>query len=467
MPHRAPAPLTRSDDFNSLGTTTLKLRLSLLITALIATVTLAGGAYIIHKAREDIREEVLSTVALTAHFLDGQLDSLNEQWSVNGYTTPLFRLRELGGIRHLSVAFYDAKGRLLESNGNMESREHIAPSWFASLIALASEPLLAESRPVSFNGRILGRLFISADPSYETDEMWTTCRGLLSLLLAFFVVVNLMVWWAASRALQPVDRILQALEEFRHGNLSARLPGLGLPELSRISIGFNHMADALEHSANENQRLTRQLLKTQEMEKTSLARDLHDEIGQCVSAIHADAAAIRNRGGESVRESAEAIVEVTEQLKQIVRGMLQRLRPPIIAGLGVMPALRDLVGAFQQRNPDVACCMDCEDELLSLDAEVSVAIYRVIQECLTNITVHARASIVDINITLSGAALSLTVSDDGIGFVPAPGNRGYGLTGIRERIKVLGGTCDIQTQPGHGTRIAALVPLPVELEGTP
>jgi two-component system sensor histidine kinase UhpB len=294
--------------------------------------------------------------------------------------------------------------------------------------------------------------------------MWATSRGLLKLLTTFFLLVNALVWWAASRAMRPVERILLALGELRRGNLAARLPQFDLPELSRISIGFNHMAATLEESVTENQRLTRRLLETQETERTSLARELHDEIGQCVSAIHADAAAIRNRGGETVRESAEAIVEVTGHIKQIVRSMLQRLRPPVLEGLGLAPALRELVGAFQQRNPEVVCSLKTAGDLTLIDGDVAIAVYRVIQECLTNIRVHANAqrAAVDVHGDPAGGVprvLRLTVIDDGIGFFLDSANRGFGLTGIRERVKVLGGTLEIGTEPGRGTRIAATIPL--------
>ncbi len=467
------------EGLSSVGTT-LKLRLCLLITAILTLVSFAGGVYIIQRARDDTRDETRSTVALTAHFLDAQLDLFRDQWNTTGYTTPQFRLRELGGIRHLNVRFFDTQGHLLESNEGNNDHNPTAPRWFSSLIPLTSQPLQSVSRAVYFNGRIAGRLVIASDPSYETNEMWATCRGLLNLLLTFFVLVNAVVWWAASRAMRPVGRILQALGELRRGNLATRLPRFGVPELSRISVGFNHMAETLEYSVTENQRLTRELLKTQEMERTSLARDLHDEIGQCVSAIHADAAAIRNRGGESVRESAEAIVEVTGHIKQIVRSMLQRLRPPIVEGLGLTPALRELTSAFQQRNPDVACTLRTDGELAALDAEVGIAIYRIIQECLTNVAVHAHARHAFVEVRQSRpseaiegmplasaapASIRVTVDDDGVGFRLTPTNRGFGLTGIRERVKVLGGTYEIDTQLGQGTRITLEIPLPGEKDG--
>ena len=103
---------------------TLKLRLSLLITALIALLTLAGGAYVVREARDDIRDEVLSTLNLTGHFLDAQLAVMRDRWSETGFVAPLFQLRELGDVRHLSVRFYDSQGRLLDSNEGARLQVH-------------------------------------------------------------------------------------------------------------------------------------------------------------------------------------------------------------------------------------------------------------------------------------------------------------------------------------------------------
>jgi two-component system, NarL family, sensor histidine kinase UhpB len=448
--------------------TTLKLRLSLLITAVLAMVTVAGGIYIVQKAGDDAREEARSTVTLTSHLLDAQIEGLRSQWENHGYSPPQFNLNQLEDIRHLSIKFYDANGRLVDSNEDPTREKPSMPDWFGEWVRLASPIGGSQIRRITWGGFDEGHVVIGPDPSYETEEMWEICSGLLELLLCFFVVVNAMVWWAASRAMRPVEKILQALGELRRGNLSARLPGFGLPELSRISVGFNHMAETLEFSVNENQRLTRQLLTAQETERTSLAREPHDELGQCVSAIHADAAAIRNRGGESVRESAEAIVAVTTHIKQIVRSMLQRLRPPIVEGLGLTPALRDLVAAFQQRNPQVAWTLHTSDEVGGLEGEMGVSVYRVIQECLTNIAVHANAHHADIRVTLieelqaatRRRVIRVTVADDGVGFFLMSVNRGFGLTGIRERVKALGGTCSIDAHPGQGTRIVANIPMP-------
>jgi two-component system, NarL family, sensor histidine kinase UhpB len=137
----------RRDRVAAVGST-LKLRLSLLITALIALVTLAGGAYVVRQARDDIRDEVLSTLNLTGHFLDAQLALMRDRWSASGHVVPLFQLRELGDVRHLSVKFYDTQGRLLDSNEGGHERASVAPRWFVRLVRAASTPVAPATRSV-------------------------------------------------------------------------------------------------------------------------------------------------------------------------------------------------------------------------------------------------------------------------------------------------------------------------------
>lgn len=444
---------------------TLRLRICLIITALLALLTLADGIYVIRKARDDVRDEVRSTLALTGHFLDAQLDVLRDRWAARGYAVPLFGLRSLGDIRHVDVRFYDNQGRLLDSNEVTADRRSRAPGWFSWLVHLSSLPAESQTRTVSFDGAAVGRLVMTPDPTYEIEEMWDTSRGLLALLILFFVGVNAAVWWSVSRALRPIDQILQALQRVREGDLAWRLPHFELPELSRVGVGFNHMAQTLERSVSENQRLTRELISAQEKERRHLAHELHDEIGQCVSAIHADAVTIKSRGGKAVQESADAIVQVVAQIKDSVRSMLRRIRPAYLEELGLEAGVLEQVAAFRQRNPTVACALDVQGDLTRLDEEAAITVYRVIQESLTNVAVHANARNVSIKLELlddvegSDGRLDVTVADDGAGFLLSTANRGLGLPGIRERTRALGGSCNIVSEPGGGTRIYVSVPL--------
>ncbi|HEY6451398.1 MAG TPA: histidine kinase, partial [Steroidobacteraceae bacterium] len=417
----AAAPVLPAQATRALGTS-LKLRLSLLITVLIALMTAASGAYVVQQARQDIRAEVRSTMSLTGHFLDAQLAVLQDRAPGapgRAFAVRSLQLKELRDVRHLAVNFYDNDGRLLDSNEEPGERKPLAPAWFVWLVRASSLPMAASRRAVSINGTAVGELVIKPDPTYEIDEIWTTSSGLLLLLLVFFVLVIGLVWWAVAHALRPVEYILGALGEIEHGNLGARLPAFGLPEMSRISVGFNHMAETLERSVADRRSLTHRLMQMQEEEREYLARELHDEIGQCVTAIHADAVAIRNRGGTAVHESAQSIVEAIGRIKQMVRDILQRLRPGALEGLGVGAALRELTGGFRQRHPQVCCTLHMSEDITGLQGELGMTLYRVVQECLTNVARHAGARSVQVAVTrlptAIGEQLELRVTDDGCG----------------------------------------------------
>jgi len=212
--------------------------------------------------------------------------------------------------------------------------------------------------------------------------------------------------------------------------------------------------------------------------RTLLARELHVEIGQYLSAIHADAAAIRNRGDAFVRKSAEAIIKVTGQMRELVGGIPQRPRAAVLEDWALTRSLRELVRSFQQRNPDIVCSLSTSGALRDIDSEVGAALCRVVQECLTNTAHHAKAHFVVVEVALFSAdpgvsvpvgtslppaMLRVTVSDDGIGFRVRAATQGFGLSGIRERITALGGIYDIDAQPGRGTSISVEVPLPATL----
>ncbi|MGA8709099.1 MAG: ATP-binding protein, partial [Steroidobacteraceae bacterium] len=437
----------------------LRLRLSLLITLLIALMMMAGGAYIVRQARQDIRDEVRSTMNLTGHFLDAQLEVLQGRGVEPGHPLRLFQLKELRDVRHLEVNFYDNRGALLDTNEAHGERRPSAPGWFVWLVRASTLPMEPSRRDVVFNGVTIGQLVIQPDPTYEIDEIWGTSAGLLLLLFVFCVLVNALVWWAVSHALRPVGYILGALGDIERGQLDARLPAFGLAEMSRISVGFNHMAETLERSVAENHSLTRRLMQMQEEEREYLARELHDEIGQCVTAIHADAVAIRNRGGAAVHDSVQSIVEAIGRIKQMVRSILKRLHPGALEGLGLAAALRELSGAFRQRHPQVNCTLTVVPEVGGLQGELGITLYRIVQECLTNISRHADARNVLISVTCELQRIELAVTDDGHGFDPDAAGTGFGLLGIRERVKGLGGTCRIDSGRGRGTTVIAQLPL--------
>ncbi len=441
----------------------LKLRLMMLITLLIALFCMAAGIYIVRRAHNDIRGEVFSATDLVERYLDAQLALTRMEWRNSGEALPKLHLSRLSDVRHVDVYFYNAIGHLLETSAPNSVSMPKAPFWFAWLVQRSFKPIPDVHRFVSFDGSPAGALVIHPDPAFEIDEIWNVTRGLFGLLLVFALLVNFLVWWAVGRALRPVERVRIALNALSAGKLDQRLPEFNLPELSSLSHDFNRLATKLELGTAENHRLAKRLIQTQEDERKAIARELHDEIGQCVTAIHADATTIRDSdhsGDRIIHESTMAIIEVATRIKNMVRGMLHRLRPTQIEELGLAPALRELTGAFAQRNPETRCSLEIDPTLRELNEDTAIVTYRVIQEALTNITRHAKAKSVDIKVARKANRVVLDLCDDGIGFDTDQTSRGLGLLGMRERVIGQDGHWAIDTTPGQGTRITMNLPLP-------
>lgn len=420
-------------------------------------------------AREDVRAEVQSTAGLALHLLDAEILYYTSDYawlnSENQNKASIFRLQSLSNIRHLRIEFFDAAGRLRDSNYSADRRiENLPPAWFAKTMDVVSSNMPPIRRPIYASGRVLGELIVTPDPTYEIAEIWHDILGLLSLAAFFFVAVNAMVYWAVSRALRPVDRILKALTELEIGHLDARLPVFSLPELSSISDKFNTMAQTLQSSIRNNHRLAQQMIRLQEDERKSLARDLHDEIGQCLTAIHMDASAILNaKHLAHTHESAKAIDSVARQMMDMVHTMLQRLRPGVLEELGLAVALQELVDLWQQRHPDICCTVHISQQLEDAEEGIAITAYRIVQECLTNIARHAHARHVAITVSRNGEDLTLLIKDDGMGFDTGSTPSGFGLAGMRERVEGLGGTVMIESeyaanQPNSGVLIAVRLP---------
>jgi signal transduction histidine kinase len=217
----------------------------------------------------------------------------------------------------------------------------------------------------------------------------------------------------------------------------------------------------------QNRQLARQLILSQEQERRRLARELHDELGQCCVAIKADAASISHDTRKSLpaaHASACAISATANHLHNVVRGMLNRLRPTGLDELGVVACLELLVGSWSKVH-GIACTFSAEALPYDLDEVTNISIYRTVQEGLTNIVRHAHATQAAVSLRRSVtdaseiASLTLTIDDNGRG-LPADGIcNGFGVLGMSERINGLGGRISFSIAPSGGVRIEAVLPV--------
>jgi two-component system, NarL family, sensor histidine kinase UhpB len=226
---------------------------------------------------------------------------------------------------------------------------------------------------------------------------------------------------------------------------------------------------AAERELDQNRRFTALMQSRLEEERRAIARELHDELGQCVTAIETIGTAIARRAGESapeVRDNANTIVSVASHIYDIVHGLIRRLRPSGLDHLGLGETLRDAVANWSRSHPDVRWNLALSGDLEGLGEAVNITVYRIVQEALTNVVRHAEATRAEISVSRertgpSGEAVAVCIRDDGKGIGPAGAHADtqFGLTGIRERVQALGGSFEISGAPGQGVTARALIPL--------
>ena len=217
---------------------------------------------------------------------------------------------------------------------------------------------------------------------------------------------------------------------------------------------------ALALALEENRMLSQRSMQVQEEERRNLARELHDELGQSINAIKVDAVNIRDhsQAQPDIHTSAVAIIEVSNQVYDVVRSLMQRLRPVALDDLGLRSAVQYGVEQWQRRHAGVRCKFDAQGELDGLSEKVNITLYRLVQECLTNVAKHADAGRVSIALKRDGDRVRFDFEDDGKGFDPSERKQGLGLIGLRERVESLDGKFELVSAPGSGVRIKAVIP---------
>ncbi|MBC8031530.1 MAG: sensor histidine kinase [Pyrinomonadaceae bacterium] len=217
--------------------------------------------------------------------------------------------------------------------------------------------------------------------------------------------------------------------------------------------------DSLRVSQERYRSLSRRLLEQQEHERSALARELHDQLGQSLVAISLNLEAIEDELSPSSRARVPESTQIIRKMIEQVRTLAFELRPSILDEFGLVEALRDLVTRHGQRAGGRVSFTAAPTDARA-PVEIGTACFRIVQEAQTNVARHARARHVEITLTAQDIALEVTVKDDGDGFDVEQLRTGLGLIGMSERAELVGGSVDIESVPGAGTTVRARFPLP-------
>jgi two-component system sensor histidine kinase UhpB len=229
-------------------------------------------------------------------------------------------------------------------------------------------------------------------------------------------------------------------------------------------ITEHKQAEAAENQLRETRLLAQHMAEVQESERRHLARELHDELGQCLTAIKTDAVLIRNRTETvepKVFTSAQAIIDVASHIYDVVHNMITRLRPSPLDDLGLLPTLQESIVAWQQRQPEINFQLDVEGKLDHLNEAMNMTVFRVVQEALTNAVRHAEASEIAILVANKQEQLVIDITDNGKGMEVHDfhSDVDFGLLGMRERAQSLGGQFTLESSLGNGVKIHVTIPL--------
>jgi signal transduction histidine kinase len=237
--------------------------------------------------------------------------------------------------------------------------------------------------------------------------------------------------------------------------------GLTVFRIFELEKTANRQSKKVESAEREMRELSRQLVQTQEEERRSLSRELHDQIGQTLTAVRINLGNVEEAlgtQGDPVHLQIEQTKRMAEQALRAVRDLAMGLRPAMLDDLGLEAALQ-----WQARQHSRLCgvpvTVSVEGDLLELSDAHRTCIYRIAQEALNNAAKHARAKAIDVSVRCQAGSVAIAVHDDGQGFDMLKTGGGLGLVGMKERVRQLDGEILIQSEPGQGTELMAEIPL--------
>jgi len=410
----------------------------------------------------------------TAHLFD-ELASLESgaTMDIPAHLAALRQISSNGRLRHMELRLQDDRGNdllpLTAATSNWLQRGY---AWLLPPAYGGTKPTTPQWNLQRQDGQNY-HVTLLLDPGSERSESLTDIAGLLGILLGYGALTLLSVYAALRLALRPMRKIIYAIGQYQHDRYDYRLPPLRLIELQTIAHALNHMAQTLAAAQETRRRLDLQLRSLREDERSRLARELHDELGQQLTAMRADTAWLvrRSLGQSPLHDVAKGLADHLEHVQHAVRDLLQRLRAhkPYEEDNDALPLhrlLHELVDSWRER-PDQATrfVLNIEIEEQAITSEVALALYRLTQEALTNVARHASASQVNIRLaSIDEDKIEWSVMDDGVGLTDAgqAAPFGNGLVGMRERVWALHGEIELSsTHPGsarQGLCIRARLP---------
>lgn len=465
LPHRMQLIL----DENSAAPVNLKAYLLLQIILVAIFCLMATGAYFLFQANRQVRQEAEMTLDSIGKYLEMQLLRIDANLQDPRHF-PDFELWKQSHAASGVCLRYASANR--ESSYGLCRGEGPIKRWpviFEKLYRKIFNPGVELMRPLLFKGQDHGSITVIPSAEMELSRAWEHLSGLLGLSVSTAVAVCMLVYLTIHRALRPAQIIVDNLEKMHNADAATQLPPFNLTEWQRIGAAINEFAATQKQLLSERKKLALQLMKVQEEERRYIARELHDEFGQCLSAINALSSSIAQTARQDCPQlvpETENIARINRRVMEALRTLLVRLCPAELDELGLEASLDTMVTEWnKQYVGKIHCQLIFEGAFQQLKKPIPITLYRIVQEGLTNIAKHSGATQASVALKIVGQTITLVIEDNGKADVfPLAGSQGIGLLGIRERINGLGGQLDLISGESGGLVVRVMLPKQVGSE---
>lgn len=450
----------------------VRTQLLVAVAAINLLAALVAGAVSIFNTRTATQVEMEASLEVAQRFVAATLKDLSAQGKLDHLDQEL--PLQLKHLRHVRIMFMDDANQLTivspRAAGSPDA-EPEAPAWFTALV----QPEVTD-RKVRVVAGNANPVVIVGEPADEIAEAWQDFSSLAVVWLGINALVLIILYVVLGRVLDPLASLSKGMLELEDGHYGTRLNPSKVKELAAITDRFNTLAGALDMAREENSRLYRQLITVQEEERREIANELHDEAGPCLFGIAANASSIQTIADQLPKERTVEIsrrvgeiLSIAERLKAMNRALIKKLRPGPLGRVHLADLIAELTAGLQGRHPDTQINTELGKLAKSYGEPVDLTIYRCIQEAITNAIRHGHAANITVELAeaQNGAAngrrraaqnIRLRIIDDGQGMA-ASTPKGFGLTTMTERVRSLGGTCEVESALSKGTTISVGIPV--------
>jgi signal transduction histidine kinase len=323
------------------------------------------------------------------------------------------------------------------------------PGWFPAIAKSVGNPVAILQREIGLWGQAIGVLQITPDEARLLERQWQSISELLSLTAVTLLALGVLALVVINNALRPAGKIVAALDGLGGESPNLRMEPQRPREFGLIVDGINRLTGRLNQLSDSRAELTARLIALQESEQRELAHELHDDLGQCVAAIGAIGAGLRQSladADEALQADVEELESAVDRARSALRNLLLRVRPPTLEQHGLLSALQDLVTGWQARlRGSTRIVVDAAGfDSDGLTQEQALCVYRLVQECLANVARHAPDSrMVLVRLVAQGVKSCVRISNDRTipaGSLPPSTGSGMGLRLLAERVRSLRGS---------------------------